>query len=243
MLKRSKDMLNETDLSQEKNWLYEQRSKMVVNNLIRKNINAQFVSTKQEALAVVMAMIPVDAKVARGDSITVEEVGIHEALEKRGQKTIYPQERNLDGSPLYPTSEQRHDKAREAFSADVFLVSTNAITLDGKLVNIDGWGNRTSAMIFGPKKVIVVAGANKIVKDVAEGLERIHSIAAPMNNKRFFLKYQSKEAGDLPCARTGICVDCNHEMRSCRYTVIIDGTRVREKGRINVVLVGEALGI
>jgi hypothetical protein len=188
-------------------------------------------------------MIPIDAKVVRGDSLTVEEVGIPEALEKRGQKTIYPQERKFDGSPLYATSEQRHDKAREAFSADFFLLGANAVTLDGKLVNIDGWGNRTSAMIFGPKKVIVIAGVNKIVKDVDEGLERIHSFAAPMNAKRFFLKYHLPVFGDLPCVKTGICVNCNHEMRACRYTVIIDGTRISEKGRINVVLVGEELGI
>ena len=98
-------------------------------------------------------------------------------------------------------------------------------------------------MIFGPEKVIVVAGVNKIVKDVDEALERIHNIAAPMNAKRHYIKHHTVEFGDLPCVRTGSCVDCSHAHRICRYTVIIEGVMVREKGRINVVIVGEELGI
>ena len=98
-------------------------------------------------------------------------------------------------------------------------------------------------MIFGPDKVIVVAGVNKIVKDVNEALERIHNVAAPMNAKRHYLKHHRPEFGDLPCVRTGRCVDCNHGWRICRYTVIIEGAMIREKGRINVVLIGEELGI
>ena len=139
--------------------------------------------------------------------------------------------------------EQRRKIAQEVFTADIFLVGTNAITLDGKLVNIDAWGNRVAAMVFGPDKVIIVAGVNKIVKDVNEALERIHNYAAPLNAKRHSLKHQRKDFGDLPCARTGICVDCNHDWRICRYTVIIEGAMIREKGRINIVLVGETLGI
>ena len=98
-------------------------------------------------------------------------------------------------------------------------------------------------MIFGPRKVILVIGANKIVKDVDEALERIHQVAAPMNAKRHALKHHSPDFGDLPCARTGRCIDCNHDWRICRYTVIIEGTMIEEKGKINVVLVGEELGI
>ena len=98
-------------------------------------------------------------------------------------------------------------------------------------------------MVFGPEKVIVVVGVNKIVKDVDEALERIHGVAAPINAKRHYLKHHRPELGDLPCVRTGRCVDCNHEERICRYTVIIEGTKLPQKGRINVVLVGEELGI
>jgi hypothetical protein len=104
-------------------------------------------------------------------------------------------------------------------------------------------GNRVAATIFGPEKVVVVVGANKIVKSVDEALERINNYAAPMNAKRHALKHGRDDFADLPCARTGICVDCNHPWRMCRYTVIIEGSMLREKGRINIVLVGEELGI
>jgi hypothetical protein len=127
--------------------------------------------------------------------------------------------------------------------SEIFLTSTNAITLDGKLVNVDGAGNRVAAMIFGPKKVIVVAGVNKIVKDVDAALERIHNIATPINAIRHHLKHGDPEIADVPCVKIGKCVDCNHDWRACRYTVIIEGTMLPEKGRINVVLIGEELGI
>lgn len=236
-------MIDETDLRQENKWFYEQRAKTVVNNLQMNNIEAHYTSTRQEALVTIMKMIPVSATVARGDSITVDQIDIIPELEKRNQKIIDPMVRNADGSFMFPDVAQRREIARGFFSADIFLVGTNAITLDGKLVNIDGWGNRVAAMIFGPEKVVVVVGVNKIVKDVNEALERIHSFAAPMNAKRHYLKHHRPEFGDLPCVTTGKCVDCKHSSRICRYTVIIDGTMIREKGRIAVVLVGEDLGI
>lgn len=235
--------MDEIDLSQELKWFYEQRAKITINNLQKKNINAKYASNAQEALATVMEMIPAGATVARGDSITVDQLGIIPELRKRKQNVIIdPMARDADGLYMLPEIERRKI-AKETFSADIFLVGTSAVTLDGKLVNIDGWGNRVAAMIFGPDKVIVVAGMNKVVKDVNEALERIHSYAAPMNAKRHHLKHQSEDLGDLPCARTGICIDCNHDWRICRYTVIIEGTMIREKGRINVVLIGEELGI
>ena len=132
---------------------------------------------------------------------------------------------------------------RKAFTCDVFITGTNAITIDGKLVNIDGLGNRVAAMVFGPKKVIVVVGANKIVQDVDEALERIRRVAAPINARRHFLKHHHVEFGDMPCVKTGKCIDCNHDWRLCRNTVVIEGTIILQKGRINVVLIGEELGI
>ena len=237
-------MINKTDLSQEKKWFYEQRAKTAVNNLQKKNINAQYVSSRQEALTTLLEMIPAGAMVARGDSVTIDQIGIIPELRKRKQnRLIDPIERDADGLYVIPKFEQRKKIARETFSADIFLVGTNAVTLDGKLVNIDAWGNRVSATIFGPEKVVIVAGVNKIVKDVNEALERIHNVAAPMNAKWHYLKHHFEEYGALPCVRTGSCVDCNHDWRICRYTVIIEGAMIREKDRINVVLVGEELGI
>ena len=236
--------MDEIDLSQEHKWFYEQRAKITVNNLQKKNINAKYASNLQEALTTVMGMIPAGAIVARGDSITVDQLGIIPELVKRKRNVLIdPMARDADGLYIVPEMEQRRKIAKEIFSADIFLVGTNAVTLDGKLVNIDAWGTRVAAMIFGPDKVIVVAGVNKIVKDANEALERIHNYAAPMNAKRHHLKHQREDFGNLPCARTGICVDCNHDWRICRFTVIIEGTMIREKGRINVVLVGEELGI
>jgi len=236
-------MIDETDLSQERKWFYEQRAKRVVENLQKKNISAQYVSSQQEALSALMEMIPPGAVVARADSVTLEQIGVISEIKKRNQNgLIDPFERDADGFYITETGE-RQRMERETFFADIFLTGTNAITLDGKLVNIDGFGNRVSAMIFGPKKVIVVVGVNKITKDSNEAIERIHQIAAPINAKRHSLKHHRPELSDLPCVRTGSCIDCNHDWRICRYTVIIEGTMTRERGRINVVLVGEELGI
>ena len=235
--------MDEMDTSQEKEWFYEQRARTVIKNLQERNINAQYVPNRQEALSVVLEMIPPGVTVARGDSISFDQIGVISELLKRNQNAIIdPFQWDADGSYLIEAKE-RQQMYREAFFADIFLTGTNAVTLDGKLVNIDGLGNRVSAMIFGPRKVIVVAGINKIVRDVNEALERVREFAAPMNAKRHYLKHHMPEFGDLPCVRTGRCVDCNHDWRICRYTVIIEGTMIQEKGRINVVLVGEELGI
>jgi len=237
-------MIDETDISQEKKWLYEERAKTVVAKLKKKNISAQYVPSRQEALSLVLDMIPVGVVVGRGDSISVDQVGVIPELIKRNQnKVIDPFGEKADGSPVIGTNLGRRLQ-RKAMSSDVFLTGTNSITLDGKLVNTDGYGNRVAAMVYGPKKVIVIAGANKIVKDVDEALERIRVIAAPINAKRHYLKHPSlKKLGDLPCVRTGTCVDCRHDSRICHYTVIIDGAGIWHKGRIKVVLIGEELGI
>jgi hypothetical protein len=237
-------MVDETDLSQETKWFHDQRAATAVKNLRRHNMNAEYVPTRQAALAAVLSMIPDGARVARADSMTIDQIGIVNELERtRHLKVADPLERNADGTFHFPDVAQRKEIARQAFTADVFLVGANAVTLDGKLVNTDGWGNRVAALTFGPDKVIVVAGTNKIVKDVEAALERIRSVAAPMNARRHFTKHQRTEFGDMPCVRTGSCVDCSHEWRICRHTVITQGAMVREKGRINVVLVGEDLGI
>ncbi len=236
-------MADERDVSQEIQWFYEEHARTAVANFKKRNINAQYVPSRQEALSTVLEMIPKGVTVARGDSVSLDQVGVISELRKRNQnRFIDPFERDAEGFRI-ADEEQRLRMQREAFTSDVFLTGTNAITLDGKLVNIDGLGNRVAAMVFGPEKVIVVVGINKIVKDVNEAIERIHRIAAPMNAKRHAIKHHMEAFGNLPCARTGICVDCNNDSRICRYTVIIEGSMMRQKGRINVVLVGEELGI
>jgi len=236
-------VVDKRGISQERKRFYRERARVVIANLQKRNINAQYVSSRQEALSAILGMIPEGATVARGDSVSLDQVGVIPELRKRNQnKVIDPFERDADGFYLVEW-EQRWRMEREALSTDVFLTGTNAVTLDGKLVNTDGTGNRVSAMVFGPEKVIIVAGVNKIVKDVDEAQVRIREVAAPINAKRHFLKYHREEFGDLPCVRTGRCIDCNHDWRICRYTVVIEGSMIRDKGRINVVLVGEELGI
>lgn len=180
--------------------------------------------------------------VGRADSVTLFDLGIMAALTERNQnKVINPFQKDENG--FFPEIERRRQLQREALLSDVFLTSTNAVTLDGRLVNIDGTGNRVAAMVFGPKKVLVIAGANKIVKDVEQGLDRIHGICTPMNIIRHRLKHGSGGPDEVPCVKTGKCVDCYHEWRICRYTVIIDGQMPIDKERIKVVLIGESMGI
>ena len=237
-------MIDETDISTEKNWLYAERARIAVANLQRMGVNAQYVPTREEALSAVMEMIPEGVTVARGDSMSVDQVGVIPALRERNKnRLIDPFERDAEGHLTPIVKRDRPKMTREAFFADVFITGTNAVTLDGKMVSTDGVGNRVSATIFGPAKVILVVGANKIVKDLAEALERIHQVCTPLNAKRHILKHHRAEFNELPCVRTGKCTDCSHEWRMCRYTVIIEGSQANERGRINVVLVGEELGI
>ena len=236
-------MIDETDMSQEKYIYYQKRAKKVIGNLQKRNMNGYFAPDRAEALSIAMDMIPPGALVARGDSITLEQIGLLTAISKRNENTLIdPFQRDENGVP--PPWEDRLQMIRESFFSDIFITGTNAVTLDGKLVNIDGFGNRVAAMICGPSKVILIAGANKIVKDVEEGLNRIHQYAAPINAQRHNLKSSRPGVwGNLPCVKTGICVDCKNDRRICNYTIIIEGAWYRYKGRINVVLVGEELGI
>ncbi|MBN1380934.1 MAG: lactate utilization protein [Deltaproteobacteria bacterium] len=168
----------------------------------------EYAATAEEAAKIVFGMIPPDAKVGMGGSTSLMQLGVVEELVKKGQMTLQ--------------------------KPDIYLTSSNAITENGKLVNTDMTGNRVSAMIFGPKQVIVVAGINKIVKDLDAAFDRIKGITAPAMAKIGGLK--------TPCAvEGGKCNDCNSSMRVCAVTTIIESKpRVTQ---ISVVLVGEDIGL
>lgn len=235
-------MAGDTDTSRERSWLSEFRAQKAINNLRKNRINAWYVPNRTEALSTIMSMIPDDVKVVRGDSITLDQVGVIPALLKKGKNQVVdPFEMDANGRLLHKP-EDAMDMYQKAFTADVYLAGCNAVTLDGKLVNTDGAGNRVAPMIFGPKKVILVAGVNKIVGDAEEGRKRIREICAPLDVKRYLLKEDNTEYADLPCAKTGLCADCKHEYRFCCYTVIIEAVAITECDRINVVLIGEELG-
>ena len=226
----------------EQKYFYEIRAKKVIKNLERRAMNGCFVPNRQEALKLAMSLITQDAVVGCGDSVTLNQIGIIQALQERGQsKIINPFSPDEKGH--HPPREVRRKLQREALLSDVFLTSANAVTLDGRLVCIDAAGNRVAAMIFGPRRVIAIVGGNKIVTNVDEGLNRIRNEVAPLNSIRHFMKHQHPEAIDRPCVKEGKCIDCFHEWRICRFTVVFDGNQPWEKGRTTVILVGEELGI
>lgn len=183
---------------------------------------------REEAVEWLMNQIKPGSTVGVGGSYTLIQIGVIEKLANRTDITFYNRWR--EGITADEEMKSRHDN----ISADIFIAGCNAITLDGKLVNIDGMGNRISAMAFGPKFVYLVVGKNKIVKDVDAAIQRIHNITAPKNAARYKL--------DLPCTRTGLCAweECTEPQRICNMTLIIE--RPFHPRRMNIILIGEDLG-
>lgn len=190
-----------------------------------------YVKRGKQALQKILEYIPSKASVGAGDSLTLKQIGVFEELEGRGYQLFWPFHESVPKS-------RRTDVARKALLADIFLTGSNAVTMDGKIVNVDSSGNRVVGMIFGPKKVIIVVGVNKIVENVEKAFERIRNVAAPLNAERIRVE-RGWEL--LPCVEAGTCVDCNAENRICNITVIIE-----KKPRAidtTVMIVGEKLGL
>lgn len=219
--------MGDKDLSAEIKHFYKVRAEVVVENLKKKYMDGHYVDTVEEALELLLSLIPPGAKLGRGDSVTLNQMGVFEALEARGQNEfINPVRTNAQG--YNPPREERRLMQRQTLLSDVYLCSTNAITLEGTIVSCDGSGNRVAAMMFGPKKVIIVAGCNKICADVDDALRRIRDWAGPVNALRHSLKH-SKDEG----LGWGVL----------RYTAIIDGNQPVEQGKICVILVGQQMGL
>lgn len=212
-------------MRQFKEWHKATLAAKTVEALQKNHFQAEYVPTRQEALEKVLALVPATATIGIGGSWTINELGIDEILEKRGH-TIY--NHNRPGLSPEVTLELRHKQ----LACDVFFTSTNALTLDGKLVNVDGAGNRVAAMMFGPKRVVIIAGVNKIVRDVAEAESRIKLFAAPPNNKRLNMPN--------PCVQTGRCMDCQSPTRICNITTIINKRPLATD--VHIIIVGEELG-
>jgi len=211
-------------------WQREKWAEQTIKNLRKNYFAASYVESAQDALALIMTMLPPETEIGLGDSLTLKEIGVLQAMEERGDNVLNPWRQGI-------RREESLALRRQAFTTDVFLTGTNAVTLDGKLVNIDGLGNRVAAMIFGPKKVIVVAGINKVVKDVEEALWRIKNVAAPVNARKHDYPAELRP----PCSEGGFCRDCAPPRRICCNTVIIENC-ARDKERITVLIVGEELG-
>ena len=197
----------------------------VIKNLERRGMAGYYADTKEEALKLVLDMIPEGATVGKGGSETLNELVIIPVL-KEGNYTY------LD--PFAdPDPETAKAVKRAVFSADVMLTSANAVTLDGEIVNIDGTGNRMAAVIWGPDRVIYVVGANKLVADVDDAVDRIHCDACPPNCIRLGKK--------TPCAVTGKCGNClTPGQTSCCHTVVTRFSSIPD--RVHMVLVNENMG-
>ena len=203
----------------------------VLKALEANRFHTAFARDRGDAKRIILEIVPPDATVGIGDSATIKQMGVIDGLEKRAKEVVNPfvEALTLDLTQFDKFQEMKLKSVR----CDVFLTSTNAVTIDGKLVNIDGVGNRIAGMIFGSPKVIIVAGKNKIVPDVDQALKRIKNVIAPVHAKHKSMR--------VPCATAGECVDCSSKERLCNITAIME--KQPHGADITVVLVDEDLGL
>lgn len=203
---------------------YENLASTVIKNLEKRQMKGFYAKDRAEALSLLLSLIPAGASIGYGGSVSLGEIGALDALSS-GKYNLIVRENAK-------TPEDAERVFKEILFSDVFLMSSNAVTLDGQLVNVDGRGNRVAYLAYGPKNVILVCGMNKIVPDVDAGIKRVKTVAAPMNAVRL--------NRNTPCAVTGVCGDCQSPDCICASTVIT--RRSHTAGRIKVILVGEELG-
>ena len=207
-----------------KNWHYSTMAVNACKALNGNQFSAEFFSDRGEAIQHIMSLIDPNDSVGTGGSMTLTELGIHEMLIQRGNKL-------LDHSTAETINESMAI-CRQQLTADVFMSSANAISMDGKIVNIDGRCNRIAALSFGPKKVIIVAGVNKIAADLPAAIYRARNVAAPMNAKRLNKK--------TPCAITGLCSDCKSPDRICRAFQVLHQRPYAIE--YHIIIIGENIG-
>ncbi|MDH5787654.1 MAG: lactate utilization protein [Candidatus Bathyarchaeota archaeon] len=200
-------------------------------NLLANNFEAKFAENRDAVKQIVFSSISKDVIVGVGDSATVRQLEIVEEFEKKGFRVLNPFSKELTTDR--EKTMVRDNISRQIFSCDVLVCGTNSVTRDGKLVNIDAVGNRVASMIFGPRRVFIIAGKNKIVKDVDEALCRIKNVIAPFHART--------KGFATPCAQTGKCSDCSAPKRICSIVSIIEKRPWRTE--ISVILANEDLGL
>lgn len=201
------------------------KQKEMIKNFERNNMTMLFVKDKNELMTYLKNILVDQKSVAVGGSITLDKLGVIDLLRKSDVNFIDRYEKGIDEVEL-------KKRFRAGFSADLFLTSTNALTIDGCLYNVDGTGNRVAPMIYGPDEVIVIAGLNKICESENEAIDRIRNIAAPANAIR--LNRQT------PCSYKGRCQDCLSPQRICCSYVKLAYQRI--PNRIKIIMVEESLG-
>jgi hypothetical protein len=206
---------------------YKNQAEQIIKSLKKRNMNGFYFENSKEAVEAICRMVPEDALVGLGGSETIIESGLVDALRKMNIRLLDRYEEGV-------TPERVAEMRQEGLLSDVYITSSNAISSDGKIVNMDGTGNRVAAMIYGPKKVIFMVGMNKAVISLEDAITRIKTIAGPMNSIRVNM--------NTPCSKLGFCADphCHPPNRICSQLVILEANLIPD--RINVVLVGEELG-
>ena len=199
----------------------EKLAKEIIKGLESRNMKGYYAANREEALKIALDIIPKKATVTQGGSVSVAEIGLVDAL----QKGDYDYR-------LRNEFKDEHEAAVFAYTADFFIGSVNAMTNDGILVNIDGNSNRVSAYAYGPAKILLVVGMNKVTGDLDSAMKRARNEAATMNAQRFGL--------NTPCSKTGKCADCKSgDTICCQFLT----TRYsRHADRYHVILVDDVLG-
>ena len=201
-------------------------AKEIIQNLTKRRMEGSYAPNLAQARNEIVAMIPEGASVYRCGSMTTVGMGLWDKI------AALPGVQVID--PYLPglSAEEAFELRRKGMAADFMIASSNAITTDGKLVNLDATGNRVAAMSFGPKKVILVVGMNKVAPNLDAAMARVKNYCAPVNTIRLGFK--------TPCKETGLCADCRSPQRICNMWSIIEGHMLKD--RIHVKLVGENIG-
>lgn len=203
---------------------YKNAAQTVIKNLKKRRMEGYYCETREEAVSLALSLMPEGSSIGWGGSVTLTESGLMDAI--GGGKY------ELIDRSVAKTKEENKAIHAKIFGCDYFLMSTNAITYDGELVNVDGRSNRVCFLCYGPENVIVIAGMNKLASDVETAIKRVHDVASPKNALRLNRK--------TPCAITGKCADCLSPDCICAQTVITRMSHI--PNRIKVILVGEELG-
>lgn len=204
--------------------VFEKAAQQVIRHLEKRHIRGHYYANSAECVDSILKLIPDSASIAWGGSETLNECGLMDALHAGHYQLI---DRSLAKNP-----QEASDIYAKTVTADYYFMSSNAITLAGELVNIDGSGNRLACLLHGPKQVFLIIGRNKLVSDVEEGYKRIKNLAAPANTQRLQRK--------TPCRETGSCMNCFSPDCVCSHTVIT--RRCSQPDRLTVFLVNEELG-
>lgn len=211
--------------------------KSVMENLENNNMKPFYCETSAEAKELVMSLINKGATVTNGGSVTMKEIGVMDAVKEREDITYL--DRNKEGL----TADEIKDIYKKAFFADVYLMSTNALTVKGELYNVDGNSNRVAALLYGPESVIVVCGVNKIVENLDEAVNRVKTVAAPKNTARLHTGSYCENSGECVSLKNEgafMCDGCKGAGRICCNYVV--SAQQRQKDRIKVIIVNENLG-